>query len=208
MTPPRGPPHTPVNSPEAASACPAEREEAKKAREDLLAESGEARRQAQARAAVAVLAQAQCEHHAFTALTVDVASQAAMTERIKVVRRQYQDARNLYEEVDGYGDTRASVGAGAGLADLHEAFAEKIRALATPVDLVDPAGRAEWQGQMRELVASFEVEAALAASRALDAAAGVSAGADDVELGAWVKASCEKVARLDPEGLPRFTACR
>lgn len=212
MTPPRGPAHTPVNSPEAASACPDQRDDAVKAREELLEASGEGRRAAQVKVAAAVLAQAECEHRAFEAMTVDAGSQQAMTQRLRVVRRQYQDARNLYDEADGHGESRFAVGASARLAELHVAFAQKIAQLATPVDLVDPAGRSQWQDDMRELVGSFEVEAALAASRALDVAGRLAAtgegGGGDEELTGWIRSSCDKVARFDAEGLSRFTACK
>lgn len=206
VTPPRGPKHTPVNSPEAASACPDQRDAAKTAREELLEASGAARVAASSRAAAAVIEQAECEQQAFTAMTVDAGTQVAMTERIKVVRRQYQDARNLYEEVDTYSDARATVRAGVRLADLHEAFAKKIETLPTPVDLADPVGRASWRGDLRDLVATFQVEAALAASKALDASAGVTE--TDAEVTGWIGSACEKVKRLDPDGAARFTQCQ
>lgn len=206
MTPPRGPKHDPVNSPEAASACPDQRDAAKTAREELLEASGSARVEASAKAAAAVIEQAECEHKAFEAMTVDAGTQVAMTERVKVVRRQYQDARNLYEEADGYGDARAAVKAGVKLAALHETFGKKIEGLATPVDLVDPVGRASWRDDLRTLVATFQVEAALAASKALDASAGVSE--TDAEVGGWIRSACETVKRLDPDGAARFTQCQ
>jgi hypothetical protein len=194
----------PVNSPEARTGCPAEWKRAKKAREDLL---GAGSRQTAARAAArAVFAQAECEHQRFARWRIDAGSQAMMASELRVARRQYQSTRTLYEEAARYGDAGSAVGAWARTADLHLAFVRKLDELPAPLDVQDPGARDDYRRQMRELMAAFEVEAALAATRALEAAGtGVTETSD--ELATWVQRSCEKLAVLDPESLASFPAC-
>jgi len=194
-----------VNSPEARSPCPAEWKRAKQAREDLIGRAGAARAPAAQRAARAVMAQAECEHRRFAGWRVDVGSQGIMAAELRGLRRAYLGARTLYEESAGYGDPAASVGAWARLADLNMAFATKLDQLPTPVDVHDPGARADYRRQMREVMSTFEIEAALAATRALDAA-GPDAS-EGAQLASWVRASCEKLAVLDPESLAGYPAC-
>jgi hypothetical protein len=196
----------PVNSPEARTGCPAEWKRAKKAREDLL---GAGSRQTAARAAArAVLAQAECEHRRFASWRIDAGSQSLMASELRAARRQYLSTRTLYEEAARYGDAGSAVGAWARTADLHLAFVRKLDELPAPLDVHDPGARDDYRRQMRELMAAFEVEAALAATRALEAA-GSGAGATEPsdEIASWVQRSCEKLAVLDPESLASFPAC-
>jgi hypothetical protein len=193
-----------VNSPEAATGCPDEWRAAKSAREQLIGTVGGARAPAAARAARAVMAQAECEQRGFAARRVQAGSQANMAAQLRALRQQYLGARTLYEEAAGYGDAAIAVGAWSRLADLHLGFAQLLDELPAPVDVHDPRARADYRRQMRELMASFEIEAALAASRAVDAAERAPAGP---ELAAWVSGSCKKLAVLDPDGLADYPAC-
>jgi len=89
-------------------------------------------------------------------------------------------------------------------AQLQLAFVRKLDHLAVPVDLHDPAARASFKDEMRSLMSSFEVEAALAATRALDAAGAESGG----EVAGWLRSSCEVLAALDPQGGAAYPICR
>jgi hypothetical protein len=203
--PPAGPAYTPVNSPEAQSSCPAEWQKAKKAREELIGLAGTARQPAAAAAARAVMAQAECEQRKFAAWHIEAGSQSIMAAELRGARRQYLSTRTLYEEAANYGDPVTSVGAWSRLADLHLTFVRMLDGLPVPVDVHDQAARADYRRQMRELMSTFEIEATLAATRALDAA-GRGAGGE-AELGGWVRGSCEKLAVLDPTSLPNYPAC-
>ena len=193
-----------MNSPEAASACPAEWREAKSAREALLDAGGAARQAASARAARAVMAQAECEEKRFEAHSIQVGSQASMAGELRAARRQYLGAATLYQEAAGYGDPVVAVGAYSRLADLHLAFARALDELPVPVDVQAPAAREDYRRQMRELMSQFEIEAALAATRSLDAA---RLAGDDARTAAWLSRSCEKLVVLDPEGAAGFPRC-
>lgn len=201
-TPPRGPRHDPVNSPEAKSKCPEEWKAAKKAREELLGSMDDGARRAAA--AGAVLAQARCEHALFDRWTIDAGSQQIMAAELRAARVQYLGAKTLYEEAAGYHVKPSEIGAWAELARLHLAFVQKIDRLPVPVDLHDPAARSSFKDDMRALMSTFEIEAALAASRALDAAGG-DAGAD---VAGWLRSSCEILATLDPESRAGYPICR
>src|SRR4029453_4945127 len=98
----------------------------------------------------------------------EAGSQAIMAQELRAARGQYLSTRTLYLEASGYVDGRLRVGAQARLADLDLAFARKLDQLPAPVALHDPAGRTDHRRQMRELMQTFEIEAALSASRALD----------------------------------------
>lgn len=201
-TPPHGPHHDPVNSPEAKSKCPDEWKAAKKARDELIGAMDDERlRRA---AAEAVLAQARCEHAQFERWTIDAGSQAIMAQELRAARIQYLTAKTLYQEAAGYHVKPTEIGAHALAAQLELAFVRKLDHLPAPVDLHDPAARAGFKDEMRSLMSSFEVEAALAATRALDAAGGESGG----EVGAWLRSSCEVLAALDPEGGAAYPVCR
>ncbi|HEU5058069.1 MAG TPA: hypothetical protein VFU21_16170 [Kofleriaceae bacterium] len=200
--PPRGPHHDPVNSPEAKSKCPDEWKAAKKAREELLGAMDDERRRAAA--AEAVLAQARCEHALFDRWTIDAGSQRIMAAELRAARVQYLSARTLYQEAAGYHVKPSEIGAHALDAELQMAFVRKLDRLPPPVDLHDPAARAGFKGDMRALMSTFEVEAALAASRALDAAGGEEGG----EVATWVRSACEILAVLDPESQAGYPICR
>jgi hypothetical protein len=203
-TPPRGPHHDPVNSPEAESKCKEEWTSAKKAREELLGAQGdERRRQAAARA---VLSQGRCEHTQFDRWRIDAGSQRIMAAELRAVRKQYLTANTLYVEAAGYQVAALELGAHASAAELHLAFARKLDQLPVPVDVQDPAARQSFRRDMRELMQTFEVEAALAASKALDAAA--RAPAEGAETSGWIRSSCTILATLDPEGKAGYPACR
>lgn len=195
-----------MNSPEAKPVCPAEWKEAKKAREELIGLAGTARQPAATAAAAAVMAQAECEQRKFAAWRIEAGSQAIMASELRGARRQYLSICTLYEEAAGYADPVTSVGAWARLADLHLGFVRMLDGLPVPVDVHDPAARADFRRQMRELMSTFEIEATLAATRALDAA-GREPGQSDAQLAGWVRASCEKLAVLDPSSLPTYPAC-
>ena len=200
--PPHGPHHDPVNSPEAKSRCPEEWKAAKQAREQLIGAMDDERlRRA---AADAVLTQARCEHAAFDRWTIDAGSQAIMAQELRAARLQYLTARTLYAEAAGYHVKPAEIGAHALDAQLELAFVRKLDRLAVPVDLHDPAARAGFKDEMRSLMSSFEVEAALAATRALDAA-GVESGG---EVSGWLRSSCEVLGALDPQGGAAYPVCR
>ena len=211
--PPVGPEHTPVNSPEARSGCPAEWKRAKQAREDPIGTAGAARERAARAAAQAVLAQAECEHRRFDSWRIDAGSQGMMAAELRGARRYYLSTRTLYEEATRYGDAATSVGAWARLADLHLAFAQKLDRMPAPVDVQAPDARSDYRRQMRQLMSTFEIEAALAAARALDAAGGTArprsraAARATARLAAWVRTSCEKLAVLDPDSLAGYPAC-
>jgi hypothetical protein len=128
-----------------------------------------------------------------------------MAAELRALRRQYLSTRTLYEEAAGYGDPRTAIGAWARMADLHLGFARKLDALPTPVDLHDPGGRDAYRREMHQLMSTFEVEAALAATRALDAA-GHERG-ESGELAGWLAGSCEKLVVLDPESVAGYPAC-
>jgi hypothetical protein len=194
-----------VNSPEAATECPAEWRAAKQAREMLIETTGMARGPAGERAARAVMAQAECEHRRFAARRIQVGSQSNMAAELRALRRQYLSTATLYEEAAGYGDPVTAVGAWARLADLHLGFARALDELPTPVDVHDPRARADFRRQMRQLMSTFEIEAALAATRALDAGRTAPAGGP---LSAWLSGSCEKLAVLDPDSAAGYPACR
>jgi len=206
-----------VNSPETESACPTQWKQAKKAREELIGLTGGDRGAAARRAARAVMAQAECEQSRFTAWRIEAGSQNIMAAELRGVRRQYLSTRTLYEEAAGYGDPRIAIGAWARMADLHLGFARKLDALPTPVDIHDAGGRADYRREMRQLMSTFEVEAAVAATRALDAAGNRSPAettepapggdAGSGELAAWVSRSCDKLAVLDPESVAGYPAC-
>lgn len=204
-----------MNSPEARSSCPAEWKRAKQAREDLIGTAGAANQRAARGAARAVLAQAECEHRRFVSWRIDAGSQGMMATELRGARRYYLSTRTLYEEVTRYGDAASSVGAWARLADLHLAFARKLDQMPAPVDVQASDARSDYRRQMRQLMSTFEIEAALAAARALDAA-GVDPGATVQAAGAadppprfaaWVRTSCEKLAVLDPDSLAGYPAC-
>jgi hypothetical protein len=203
--PPRGPEHTPVNSPEAQPRCPDEWRAAKQAREELLGVDGAAGAATVEAAAAAVLAHARCEGAALDGWRVEAGSGESMAAALRQARRRYQDARNLFEEAAGYPVARVRVGAQAELAALHLGFARMLAEVPSPVDVQDAAGRADFRRQMREAVASFEVEAALAAARAVSAVpqtgwGGGAPGGQDPELAGWVRSACELLAVLDPDG--------
>ena len=202
-TPPRGPHHDPVNSPEAKSKCPDEWKAAKQAREALLGAMDDERRRAAA--AEAVLAQGRCEHALFDRWTIDAGSQKIMAAELRAVRVQYLTARTLYQEAAGYHVKPIEIGAYALDAELQMAFVRKLDRLPPPVDLHDPAARVGFKQDMRALMSTFEVEAALAASRALDAAGG---GASGGEVAGWLRSSCEILAVLDPESRAGYPICR
>jgi hypothetical protein len=200
--PPHGPHHDPVNSPEAKSRCPEEWKAAKQAREQLIGAMDDERlRRA---AADAVLVQARCEHAAFDHWTIDAGSQAIMAQELRAARLQYLTAKTLYAEAAGYHVKPAEIGAHALDAQLELAFVRKLDHLAVPVDLHDPAARAGFKDEMRSLMSSFEVEAALAATRALDAAGSEAGG----EVAGWLRSSCEVLAALDPQGGAAYPVCR
>ncbi len=202
-----------MNSPESESACPAQWKQAKKAREELIGTTGGDRVPVARRAARAVMAQAECEQGRFTAWRIEAGSQSIMAAELRGVRRQYLSTRTLYEEAAGYGDRRIAIGAWSRMADLHLGFARKLDALPTPVDIHDESGREAYRREMRQLMSTFEIEAALAATRALDAAgADVTTeagpvGAESGDLAAWVSRSCEKLAVLDPQSAAGYPAC-
>ncbi len=201
--PPRGPHHDPVNSPEAKSKCPDEWKAAKKAREELLgAMEDEGRRAA---AAQTVLAQARCEHAFFDKWTIDAGSQQIMAAELRAARVQYLTAHTLYQEAAGYHARPSEIGAHALDAELHLAFVRKLDRLPVPVDLHDPAGRTSFKDDMRALMSTFEIEAALAASRALDAAGGEVGGG---EVAGWLRSSCQILATLDPDSRAGYPICR
>jgi hypothetical protein len=201
-TPPHGPHHDPVNSPEAKSKCPDEWKAAKQTREALLgAMDDEGKRRATAEA---VLAQARCEHAVFERWTIDAGSQAIMAAELRAARRQYLSAKTLYEEAAGYHVAPSEVGAHALNAQLQLAFVRKLDRLPVPVDIHDPAARAGFRDDMRALMSTFEIEAALSATRALDAARGGTSG----EVAGWLRSSCEVLAALDPESGASYPICR
>lgn len=202
--PPRGPAHTPVNSPEAKTACPGEWQAAKEAREALLVESGSPGAEEQAKAARAVFAHGECEQRVFVEGKVEAGSQEMMAAGLRAARRQFQAAKNLYQEAGKYRDQAMRVGAFARTAALDLAFARKLTELAPPADVADAVGQAEFRAAMREAAAAFEVEAVIAATQALDAAGRADAHG---ETGVWVRASCEVLAGLDPEAAGRYAEC-
>ena len=208
--PPHGPHYDPVNSPEAASPCPDAWRAAKNAREKLLGASGAELQALRGRAAAAVLSQAECEAAAFGRWRIEAGSQVEMAAELRGARRAYDGAANLYREVKGYGDARLRVGADAELARLHIAMARLVGDVPAPVDVHTALGRAEVRRQMSQLMVGFQAEAAVAATRALEAAAVLdrSAVASDRELGGWVHRSCEELAVLDPDTAAGIAACR
>ena len=80
----------------------------------------------------------------------------------------------------------------------------KLDRLPVPVDLHEPAARAGFRGDMRALMSTFEIEAALAAARALDAAGGEGGG----EVDEWLRSSCQILATLDPDSRAGYPICR
>ncbi len=162
-----------------------------------------------------MLAQAECEHERFERWRIDAGSQGMMAAELRGARRYYLSTRTLYEEATRYGDAASSVGAWARLADLHLAFARKLDQMPAPVNVQQPDARSDYRRQMRQLMSTFEIEAALAAARALDAAGeggptGEPRGGESdrpERLAAWVRTSCEKLAVLDPDSLAGYPAC-
>jgi hypothetical protein len=196
--PPRGPAHTPVHSPEAKSLCPEQWKAAKTAREALLGLEGPAEDRALEAAARAVLSQAACERAGFERMTVEAGVQQIVAAELRGVRRQYQAARNLYEEAAGYEVGRLRVVALAHLAELHLGFARKLADLPPPSDVVDPAERIEVAQEMRQLASSFEALAVLAATRALDLMG--AEVPEDAETRRAVDSACQLLAALEPGG--------
>lgn len=189
--PPRGPAHDPVNSPEAESPCPAEWAKAKEAREQLIELAGPAHEQGKLSVFRAVLAQADCEAGVFERWSIEVGPMQIMTAELKAMRRQFQNAFNLYQEVAKSADGRFRVLALARTARLQMTFADKLAQLPVPHG-IEPGERKSWRLQQLELSQYFAAEAQMSASSALEAA---PPPGDDSELAAAINTSCQLVSR-------------
>jgi len=199
-TPPRGPEHDPVNSPEAASRCPEQWQAAKGAREQLIGATYDQRERADGVAAQAVLAQADCEAGEFARWTIDAGPQAMVTAELAGSRRQYQTALNLYQEVASTHEGEFRVLALTGAARLHMHFADKLAGLPMPSDTRDSAGRRQWTLQQLELGQYFASEAQAAASAAVDLVGDAPGGGGELAQ-AWAQC-CQILAAVDPRGRP------
>lgn len=183
--PARGPDYTPVGSPEAASDCPDEWQQAKKEREQLVGNDSSAARERTARA---VLTQADCERGLVAAASIASAEHAEMIAAVTELTATQRDAANLYTEVESYELAALAVGARAGRGRLRAGFAAVLEAMPMPSDVFSPGEQAAFRAEIAELVSHFEREA----TRDIEAA--VSAGASlsgDSEVAAWVAAACE-----------------
>jgi hypothetical protein len=200
--PPHGPHYDPVNSPEAQSPCPTEWKAAKQARDAALAGGAEAR----PAAAAAVLAQADCEAARVVARRMEVTRGDLLVAEMREVRKAYDSARNLYNEVVGYGDPRLVVAGWSGAAALALGFAAVLEHVPPPVDSGGAVERAEIIGEMRELEQSFQGDAALAAARALEQAARLPPSGD-AALAGWVARACKVLAATDPQSVAGYPAC-
>lgn len=191
---PAPPPHTPAGSPEPATACPTERMRAKEAREAVLEEESATRRETVARA---VFAHAECERAQLDGVTLRAPTQTLLIEQIRAARLQYQNARNLYQEVANYEVLRWTVGARSRGGDLEVAFGDKLRAVRPPDELTDPSERAGFLAELGDLAQTFDANAVMAHVAALETAALVATlAADDAEVARWIAASCRALARF------------
>jgi hypothetical protein len=118
-------PYTPANSPDAVTGCPERRAAAYLAREELLAAPSDAHRRDAARA---VFEHAACEAEMFGRLELPYVDFDSFRALAREARDQFRFTRMLYLEVATYGARRWTVTAHAGRAELHRAFAIKLRA--------------------------------------------------------------------------------
>ena len=198
------PAYDPVNAAEAPTECPSERKAAQSAREDLLEKGGNDAREA---AAMAVLAQADCEAQVFESATVSSGSMERITDDLRRVREQMGTARTLYEEVLNYQSTSPSVGAYAGLGQLHQAFARKLRGLSTPTDVDAQGGAMSFTAEVDGLAASLDQTAYEAYMRALEALSALPERGDAPPLSDWKHEACTGLGQMAGPGRASHPLC-
>jgi len=194
------PKHTPVNSPEASTACPEQWKAAKKAREVALEVGTQA---ARSRAASAVFSHAECEHAVFDGLAFAGPTHERLLSKIRSGRGVYQTTRNLYNEVPNYGDARAAVGARARLGELNGKFADKLRAVRTPKDMTSTAEKAMFLSQLSALGRGFDRSASVAFAGAIKTARTDFGGKLTDDLRKWVKRACTGLHLVDENNAER-----
>ena len=164
--PPAGPKHVPSATPQSATDCPKERDEAQERREALLGNRSASLSQAAGRA---VLAHAQCEAKVMDRLHSPTGSQDQILAGLKELRLQSQNAVNLYRELQRYDPPRFAFESGIGEAQVRLRFAELVATVAAPADL-DEQTRAAFQAELADALAILQHEAAIALQDALDRA--------------------------------------
>jgi len=179
-----GPKHDPANSPEAASVCPKEWEQAKAAREQAVADETEPSQQAATRA---VLAQAECEREALTRWPMPAREHAEVLTRVKEARSTHRDTANLYTEVARSTTAELALAGRLGLGQLHLSFATLLARVPDPTDM-PPDEQIEFRGEVRELVVHFHAEAERELAAVVDASLAQrgDAAADALRLAACV----------------------
>jgi hypothetical protein len=198
------PPYTPTNTPQADTECPAERDAAQEAREDLL-EHGDAYRE---KAAEAVFLHAECERGRFDARAIQPDREEAMIEALRATRIQYQSAVTLYEEVTKYQALRWTVGASTRLGALNAAFADKLRKVGAPTDMTDTVARINFVSDLGQFAEDYDRQAGIAHQAAVETAALLpSLATGDSAVSGWVRASCEALSYLDPTAKAELAAC-
>ncbi|HTM20387.1 MAG TPA: hypothetical protein VL172_07770 [Kofleriaceae bacterium] len=199
------PPYTPVNSPQAETECPTERDAAQQAREDWL-ERGESVRD---RAAEAVFAQAECERARFDARAIPADREERMMTTLRETRLHYQTVANLYEEVTKYQALRWTVGARTRLGALNAAFADKLRTVGAPTDVTVVVDRVNFVSDLGSFAEDYDRQAAISHAAALETAALVPALVDsDAKVSGWVRASCDALTYLDPTARASSALCK
>ncbi len=200
------PPYTPVNTPQAATECPAERDAAQEAREDLLEHGQAAHRE---RAAERVFAHAECERARFDAMPIPVDREDMMIESLRAARMQYQTALNLYAEVGKYQVLRWSVGAHTRTGALAAKFADRLRTVNAPADMTDKVDRINFVSDLAAFAEDYERQAAIAHQAAVETAALLPAlAAGDAQVSGWVQASCDALSYLSPSARSELASCK
>ncbi len=200
---PPPPPFTPVDSPEPQTQCTAQRDAAKKAREDVL-EFGTV--EYRDRAAAAVLAHADCERKQLDSIPVHDATQKEMIANIRRARLQYLTAANLYQEVVSYKMLRY-VRALAGRGAVHAAFARKLQTAPAPGELRRPKERKRFTDELKQLAIPFRRDAVTDYSAALDQAQTVGQNLADPDRLGWIPRACKALASLGASATDR-PVCR
>lgn len=168
-SPPAGPKHVPTDSAEAKTACPEPRNQAQAARENLLGvelggEQGSALNRA---AAEAVLAHAECEAQALSALPPVSGTHDQILAGLRAMRQQMQDATNLFREVARYDPGAIAIRASLAEAKLQLDFAAQVAKVSAPADL-DARGREAFESELAGATQVLRLEVSVLVESALE----------------------------------------
>ncbi len=186
--PPKGPDYTPVATPEAASVCPDEWNDAKEAREKLLGNDSAAAKRITANA---VLAQADCERFVLAEGTFKSGTHDAVLAQVEVLRNNQRDTTNLYNEVAGYQVELSRLAAGVGKGLLNGAFARRLRKTPMPSDITELGEQSGFKAEVASLVNHFVGEAERELRDALALSEAVSGS------GEYRKSACAELGFLE-----------